>query len=264
MIGRLVKPNRREFVRVWLPGSGALVLGFDRLSAFAPYRNVGNEPFQGVKQVGVLEFTGETKAPLDTIIGTGLDARLYSDLSALTPDQLVTPVEKFYVRTCASEVADTRKSWKIKMDGLVQEHLNLTSDELQENAKPMGMHLMECSGNTRATQFALLSVADWVGVPISGLLAARVKPRTDRVMVSGFDQYPMKSATSIAGADWISPLETVDSAKAFLATEMNGRPLTRDHGAPVRLVAPGWYGCTCIKWVNAITFIDENFLATSQ
>src|SRR5260370_955145 len=101
-------------------------------------------------------------------------------LSALPPDQLVTTVEKFYVRTCASEVVDTRKSWKIKMDGLVQEHLNLTSDELQENAKPMGMHLMECSGNTRATQFALLSVADWVGVPISGLLATRVKPRTDR------------------------------------------------------------------------------------
>ncbi len=264
MIGRLVKPNRREFLRVSLPGSGALLLGFDRLSAFAPYRNAGNDPFQGGKQVGVLEFTGETKAPLDTIIGTGLDARLYSDLSALTPDQLVTPVEKFYVRTCASEVVDTRKSWKIKMDGLVQEHLNLTSDELQENAKPMGMHLMECSGNTRATQFALLSVADWVGVPISGLLATRVKPRTDRVMVSGFDQYPMKSATSIAGADWIFTLEELESAKAFLATEMNGRPLTRDHGAPVRLVVPGWYGCTCIKWVNAIRFVDNDVDATSQ
>jgi len=45
---------------------------------------------------------------------------------------------------------------------------------------------------------------------------------------------------------------------------MNGQPLSRDHGAPVRLIMPGWYGCTSIKWVNAITFVDENFLATSQ
>jgi DMSO/TMAO reductase YedYZ molybdopterin-dependent catalytic subunit len=264
MIGGLVKPNRREFLRVSLLGSGALLLGFDRVSAFAPYRNAGNDPFQGGKQVGILEFTGETTAPLDTIIGAGLDARLYSDLSALTPDQLVTPVENFYVRTCASELIDTRKPWTIKVDGLVQEHVNLASDELQENAKPMGVHLMECSGNTRATQFALVSAADWVGVPISDLLATRVKPRTDRVMFSGFDQYPMKSATSISGADWIFTLEELESAKAFLAAEMNGRPLTRDHGAPVRLVVPGWYGCTCIKWVNAIRFVDSDAEATSQ
>src|SRR5260370_11003384 len=145
MIGRLVKPNRREFLRVSLPGSGALLLGFDRLSAFAPYRNAGNDPFQGGKQVGVLEFTGETKAPLDTIIGTGLDARLYSDLSALTPDQLVTPAEKSYFRTFASKVLHTRKSWKIKMDGLVQDHLNLTSNQLQKNANPIRTHLMDCS-----------------------------------------------------------------------------------------------------------------------
>src|SRR5260370_13812539 len=45
---------------------------------------------------------------------------------------------------------------------------------------------------------------------------------------------------------------------------MNGQPLSKDHGGPVRLVVPGWYGCTCIKWVNAITFVDENFLAPSQ
>jgi hypothetical protein len=59
-------------------------------------------------------------------------------------------------------------------------------------------------------------------------------------------------------------LEQLKAAGAFLATEMNGRALLRDHGAPVRLVVPGWYGCTCIKWVNAVTFSDENALATSQ
>jgi hypothetical protein len=107
-------------------------------------------------------------------------------------------------------------------------------------------------------------VADWAGAPIADVLEERVKPRSSGVMVSGFDEYPAKSATSIAGADWIFSLEELKAAKAFLATEMNGTPLTQDHGAPVRLLVPGWYGCTCIKWVNAITFVDENAAATSQ
>ena len=45
---------------------------------------------------------------------------------------------------------------------------------------------------------------------------------------------------------------------------MNRKPLTKDHGAPIRLIVPGWYGCACIKWVNKITLVDETAEATSQ
>ncbi|PYU49140.1 MAG: hypothetical protein DMG48_17900 [Acidobacteria bacterium] len=264
VIGGLVKPDRREFLGASLLGSGALLLGLDKLSAFAKPQNEPDNPFRGGKQLEILEFTGESQAPLDTMIGAGLDARQFSDLSRLSPEQLVTPIEKFYTRTCASELLDGGKPWTIKVGGLVQEPVNLTVEDLGKSAKPMGMHLMECSGNTRATRFGLLSVADWIGVPISDLLATQIKPRTGRVMVSGFDEYPMKSATSIPGADWVFTVEQLKASKAFLATEMNGQPLSKDHGAPVRLIMPGWYGCTSIKWVNAITFVNENFLATSQ
>ncbi len=236
MIGGLVKPDRREFLRVSLLGSGALLLGFDKLSGFARAQNERDNSFRGGKQLGILEFTGESRAPLDTIIGAGLDARLYSDLSTLNPEQLVTPIEKFYTRTCASELLDGGKPWTIKVGGLVQEPVNLTLGDLEKSAKPLGMHLMECSGNARATRFGLLSVGDWTGVPISDLLATRMKPRTERVMVSGFDQYPMKSATSIPGADWVFTIEQLKASKAFLATEMNRQRLSKDHGAPVRLI----------------------------
>ena len=264
MIRGFVRPDRREFLGASLFGSGALLLGFDKLSAFAQLQNEPDNPFRGGKQLGILEFTGESSAPLDTIIGAGLDARLFSNLSKLTPGQLVTPTERFYVRTTASELLDPGKPWVISVSGLVQEPVHLTLEELHRSAKPMGKHLMECSGNTRATRFGLLSVGDWTGVPISDLLATRMKPRTERVMVSGFDQYPMKSATSIPGADWVFTIEQLKASKAFLATEMNRQRLSKDHGAPVRLIMPGWYGCASIKWVNAITFVDENFLATSQ
>ena len=264
MIEGLVKPDRREFLRVSLLGSGALLLGFDKLSGVARPQNERDNPFRGGKQLGTLEFKGESQAPLDTMIGASLDARQFSDLSRLSPEQLVTPTEKFYVRTAASELLDPSTPWMINVSGLVQEPVHLTLDELHKSAKPMGMHLMECSGNTRATRFSLLSVAEWRGVPISDLLGTRIKPRTNRVMVSGFDQYPTRSATSIPGADWIFTVEQINSAKAFLATDMNGQPLTKDHGAPIRLFVPGWYGCACIKWVNAITFVDSDAEATSQ
>jgi DMSO/TMAO reductase YedYZ molybdopterin-dependent catalytic subunit len=45
---------------------------------------------------------------------------------------------------------------------------------------------------------------------------------------------------------------------------MNGVPLRFDHGFPIRLMVPNWYGCTCIKWVDAITLVDDDAPATSQ
>ena len=265
MIETSERPNRRDFLRISLLGSGALLVGFDKVSGFARHLNDGSDPFQGGKQLGILEFTGESRAPLDTVIGSELDARQFSDLSKLNLEQLVTPIEKFYVRTTASNLLDTGNRWAIKVGGLIAAPVTLTLDDLTKNARPAGLHLMECSGNARATRFGMLSVAGWSGVPISDVLqGCKPKPQATRAMVSGFDSYSGTSATSVPGADWVFPLEQLKASNAFLATEMNGQPLSKDHGAPVRLVVPGWYGCTCIKWVNAITFVDENAPATSQ
>jgi DMSO/TMAO reductase YedYZ molybdopterin-dependent catalytic subunit len=83
-------------------------------------------------------------------------------------------------------------------------------------------------------------------------------------LVSGFDTYPTKSESSQPGASWVFSWDDLKKARAFLATEMNGRLLTKDHGAPVRLIVPGWYGCACIKWVNEITLVADGAEATSQ
>ena len=57
---------------------------------------------------------------------------------------------------------------------------------------------------------------------------------------------------------------SLDLAPEGSVVEMNGKPLAADHGAPVRLVVPGWYGCAGIKWVTEITFVDDTAEATSQ
>src|SRR5256884_5860409 len=111
------------------------LLGFDKLSGVARPQNERDNPFRGGKQLGTLEFKGESQAPLDTMIGASLDARQFSDLSRLSPEQLVTPTEKFYVRTAASELLDPSTPWMINVSGLVQEPVHLTLDELHKSAK---------------------------------------------------------------------------------------------------------------------------------
>jgi len=258
------EPNRRSFLRASLLSGGALLTGFDRLSELAEFSREARDPFRQGRLLEQLEFVGESRAPLNSVINTGLDARLYSDLSSFSAERPVTPTEEFYVRTSASELIESQKPWSIQLGGLVQRPADLTVEVLKSSAKPMGLHLMECSGNARATRFGLLSVADWAGVPVSEIIASTVKPQTDWAIISGFDQYSHNSMTSVPGAEWAFTLEHLKAAKAFLATEMNGQALSRDHGAPVRLVVPGWYGCTCIKWVNAVTFVNESAAATSQ
>jgi len=235
------------------------------MSWLEPSTGEDKDRFQGGKQLGILDFVGESPAPLDTALGADLDGRLYTDLSRATPEDVVTPTEKFYIRTRASELLESQKPWLIRLGGLVDQPLNLTLEELKRMVKPAGLHLMECAGNGRTARFGMLSVADWAGAPLPEVLGVvKIKPQATRVLISGFDRYLTKSKTSIPGASWIFTLEELRSSKAFLAMEMNGQPLLKDHGAPVRLVVPGWYGCTCIKWVNEITLVHDDVEATSQ
>jgi hypothetical protein len=128
----------------------------------------------------------------------------------------------------------------------------------------MGAHLLECAGNTDPNNFGLLSVAEWTGVPLAGLVA-RQSPPADAwgVLVTGED-HEQSARASIPGASWIIPLADLPRLGAFLATGMNGAPLPLDHGAPVRLVIPGWYGCAWIKWVREIALVDAEALVTWQ
>jgi DMSO/TMAO reductase YedYZ molybdopterin-dependent catalytic subunit len=258
-------PSRREFLRASLITGGTLLAGFGKIRTLDAKVQAHKDAFEQGKQLGNLSFAGESRPPLDTLLGSELDGRLFSDLSKLTPENPISSTETFYVRTCASRLLEGGKGWQIRLGGLVNNPATLTMADLQKNVRPAGLHLMECSGNAGATRFGMLSVADWSGAPVSEVLeACKAKPQATRVMISGFDRYSASSATSLAGADWVFTFEQLKASKAFLATEMNRQPLSQDHGAPVRLVVPGWYGCVCIKWVNAITFVDDDAQATSQ
>ncbi len=198
--------------------------------------------------------------------GAGLDAWLVTDLSILEPGKLITPNELAYIRTeIPPSAAAHTGPWTIEISGLLAKDGTLNLDAIAKQSKSMGPHLFECSGNGNPSNFGLMSVAEWDGIPLTGLVSG-LKPTKDAtaVLVSGFDHIGQVSQRSIVGASWVFPLASLDQLGAFLALRMNGEPVPADHGKPVRLVVPGWYGCTWIKWVNEIRLVGPDEPATTQ
>jgi DMSO/TMAO reductase YedYZ molybdopterin-dependent catalytic subunit len=198
--------------------------------------------------------------------GSGLDARLITDLSLLQPDRLITPNALAYVRTEGPAAAAAhRAEWTIKTSGLIARPETFTADGLRSTARAMGARLFECAGNNNPANFGLMSVAEWDGVPLPELVA-RLQPATGAVgvLVSGVDHDGQRSLSSLPGAGWIFPLGSLSRLGAFLAFRMNGEPLPQDHGMPVRLCVPGWYACAWIKWVNEIRVVGSDERATTQ
>lgn len=198
--------------------------------------------------------TGGPVAPLHRLLGNGLDARLFTDLSGIDPRDpktLITPNDRYYIRTASpGDVAGARRFSGAELAAL------------ERNAVRVGPYVMECAGNADPANFGLLSAATWEGVPVAALLDRLPKPAANaRVLVTGVDD-PGPSRTSVPGASWIFSRDQLEHA--LLATRMNDAPLPQHHGSPARLVVPGWYGCACIKWVDRISFVSNDAQATSQ
>jgi DMSO/TMAO reductase YedYZ molybdopterin-dependent catalytic subunit len=263
-----IELTRRALLKAGAISGGALLTGLHSAAWLqASQHRVPQiaDSFAGGKRLGTVDFIHEGNVELGKPLGEELDGRLYTDFSALSPEHTVTPVDQFYIRTRASNLLADAGSWKVAVDGLVARPSNYPIADLRKAAKSMGTHVMECAGNVRLTRLSLISAGDWTGVPLAGILDdARQDSQATRVLITGFDQYTRDSVTSVAGASWIFSLEELKTARAFLATGLNDQALTKDHGAPIRLVVPGWYGCACIKWVNRISLVDETAEATSQ
>lgn len=263
--------SRRDAIRAIAATAGASLVdpgpALTRLIAEQSAQGCGVDEALG-RLVGTLPLSrpGGVVQPFGVKIGgPGLDARLNTDLSKLEPNHLITPTNQIYLRTeCPPAVATHQGPWTIRTSGLLAKPSTLRLDDVVRRARPLGAHLLECSGNNNPANFGLMSVAEWDGVPLLDVVETlRPSPQATAVLVSGVDP-DQPSATSIPGASWVYPLSTLNSVGAFLAVRVNREPLPLDHGKPLRLVVPGWYGCSWIKWVVEIRLVEASEPATSQ
>jgi DMSO/TMAO reductase YedYZ molybdopterin-dependent catalytic subunit len=158
--------------------------------------------------------------------------------------------------------------WRLEVGGLVERPLALTLDELRALPAVEVVVTMECAGNGRAlvdphvvSQPWLLEAvgtARWRGVPVAALLAdAGVVDGAVDVVFTGLDR-GVEGGEEQRYARSLSVAEAT-SGEAILAYEVNGVPLPPQHGFPLRLVVPGWYGMTNVKWLSRIEVVGEPF-----
>ena len=246
----MTRITRREFLL-----DAALAPALARLQPPADGRLLGTVPFGA---------PGGRRTPLNQLLGSGLDARLFTDLTTLGNPQsgLITPNERFYVRTAAPGNLRPRQQPPSLPGGTEVAGIDFARLERTPGPVRVGPYLMECAGNSDPANFGLMSVATWTGFAMSSVIEQLAGDRAGRrILVSGTDPTG-PSATSVHGASWIFSREDLD--RAVLAVQMNDAPLPADHGSPARLIVPGWYGCACIKWVNRIEWVADDAPATSQ
>ena len=157
----------------------------------------------------------------------------------------LTPVTEFY-RQSYGEIPDvTAGGWRLTIDGLVQNPQSFTLDDLKALPAVEELRTLECIGNPVGGP--LIGTAQWKGVYLQTLLdAIKVRPEAVRAKFQAADDY----FTSVYN-EWILHPQTM------LIYEMNGGPLTREHGFPLRLLMPGLYGQKNPKWLTHIEFSDK-------
>jgi DMSO/TMAO reductase YedYZ molybdopterin-dependent catalytic subunit len=161
-------------------------------------------------------------------------------------------------------------TYKLKVTGLVNNTKALSLDDLKKLGGTELVAGFECSGNRGPLQ-GLSGNGKWTGVPLKTVLAAAgLKPEAKDVVFFGADhgEEEVEWRTQKYKVDYhfgrSLPREKALSAEPFLAWALNGQPLTKHQGAPLRLLVPGWYGVANVKWLSEIHPQAENYVGKYQ
>ena len=204
----------------------------------------------------------------------------YSDLNVLSPDPLcaalflpdmdlpVSATEGHFIRSHFAAPVIGSSGWSLPVTGEVETHLDLSYDDLLKMPSHEVTSLMECAGNSRSTMQPPaegvqwnnggLSVSRWKGVPMKTVLEqAGFKGSATDVLFVGADSGTESHAEGTLVYEMSVPMEKLLHPDSILAYEMNGETLPKDHGYPIRLITPGWYGMTSVKRVVNIVVMDH-------
>ncbi|HEX2414953.1 MAG TPA: sulfite oxidase [Thermoleophilaceae bacterium] len=211
-------------------------------------------------------------APVGTAASEGLsleELRLAARNHGLPLEALrypVTPVGLHYLLIHFDIPAVEAETFRLAVAGAVERPLSLSLDDLRGREQVTMPVTFECAGNGRALLeprpvsqpwlTEAVGTAEWRGTPLAPLLEeAGVEPSAVEVLFRGLDR-------GLEGDEpqaYERSLPLAEAQGALLAYEMNGGPLPPQHGFPLRLVVPGWYGMANVKWLAAITLLEKPF-----
>ena len=180
----------------------------------------------------------------------------------------VTPIGMHYLVIHWDIPAADETTWTVDVDGLVDRPVTLSMDDIRARPAVSRPVTMECAGNGRALMppraesqpwlDGAVGNAEWTGTSLSPILEeAGLQPDAVELVFTGADH-------GIQGAveqdyQWGFSLDDIVRDDVLLAYEMNGQPLPPQHGFPIRLLVPDWYGMCSVKWLRRITAVAEPF-----
>jgi DMSO/TMAO reductase YedYZ molybdopterin-dependent catalytic subunit len=188
------------------------------------------------------------------------------DLRKLT--SLNTPNDDFYAFHQTRTVQADAAAWRLRIGGLVKRPAELSLADLRSRSGRRELAVtIECSGNTSDPRVmnGLVSNAVWSGVGLADVLKeCSVLPEAREVVFLGMDaeedkKWEAGNASYSSPHGWSLYVQDALAPDHLLAFAMNGAPLPPEHGFPLRLVMPGWYGMSQIKWLTRIEVIDRPY-----
>ncbi|HEY2380178.1 MAG TPA: molybdopterin-dependent oxidoreductase [Terriglobia bacterium] len=181
-----------------------------------------------------------------------------------------TPKDEFFTTQHYPHPQIDPVAFRLKISGLVNKPMSISLDELKKMKATDLVAGFECSGNRRPTQ-GLSGNGKWTGVTLKTVLdSAGLKPAAREIVFYGADhgEEEVEFRTQKYKVDYnfgrSLSREKALSAEPFVAWALNGEPLTRFQGAPLRLIVPGWYGVSNVKWLSQIHAQEERYMGKYQ
>ncbi len=185
----------------------------------------------------------------------------------------MTPTDQHYVR---AHFPVPQPPGTLTIEGLVNHPLRLTLADVRALPATTLSVTLECAGNGRLGfqpfpkgepwGWGAVSTAAWTGVPLQRLLTqAQPRPEGRFLLFEGAEHGPFEGGPDIRYTRTLTLAEVERlGTDILLAYEMNGEPLSVEHGAPLRLIVPGWYAMASVKWLERIRVIPDAFSGEFQ
>ena len=178
----------------------------------------------------------------------------------------ITPLDRFFIRSHHYSPDVKLADWNLKIEGVVNNPLTLSMDDLKKLPRVTQVGVLECAGNGRAFyephlpgmqwRFGGVGNGKWTGVRLRDVLQrAGVKDTAKEILFDGAD-VPIGTMPKFQRTITFKKAMDPDTLLAF---EMNDAPIPKDHGFPLRLIASGWAGDSWVKWVKRIEVLDHEF-----